>query len=161
MTLLIEHKFMNLALIEANRAYLANEVPVGAIIVNSNTQEIIAASHNMSITINDFTAHAEMVVLRAASSNLNSRYLTDCDLYVTLEPCPMCAHAISLARIRNLYYACPDKKSGGIENGPRVYDAKSCHHKPKVKSGILENESALLLKQFFKTLRLQKKELNK
>jgi tRNA(Arg) A34 adenosine deaminase TadA len=143
---------MQHALLEARNAVLRQEVPVGAVITDANGR-IIAASGNEVLHHRDATAHAEMVVIRKASSILGNERLTDCDIYVTLEPCPMCASAISMARIRRLYFGAYDIKSGGVEHGARVFDATSCHHKPEVYGGICEKEASTLLKDFFKEKR--------
>ncbi len=126
-----------------------NEVPVGAVVVD-NKGNIIAAAGNEVLLRKDVTAHAEMLAIRAASEILGSERLVDCDLYVTLEPCPMCAAAISMARIRRLYFAAYDVKSGGVEHGARVFEASSCHHKPEVYGGLYEQEASQMLKLFFK-----------
>lgn len=143
--------FMEEALKQAKLAFKKDEVPVGAIIVENG--QIIATSHNQNISLSDPTAHAEILALRQASSLKNSHRLDGCDLYVTLEPCPMCAAAISLARIRRVYYAASDPKSGGVENGPRLFHSSSCHHKPEVYSGMSEAESKTLLTIFFQSKR--------
>jgi len=143
--------FMNQALIEAIKAFDSSEVPVGAAIVHNN--EIIAKAHNNQIINSDSLAHAEILAMRAASERLGSRYLTECDIYVTLEPCPMCAHAISLMRCRALYFGAYDPKSGGVENGPRIYTHGSAHHKPSYYGGIEEDSCKNLIKQFFKQRR--------
>lgn len=138
---------MQMALQEAQEAFNKGEVPVGAIVVFKG--EIIARAHNLTKSLSDPTAHAEILALRRAGEKLSSDKLVDCDLYVTLEPCPMCAHAISLARVRRLYFGAYDEKSGGVENGAKVYDAQSCHHKVEYYGGIMEEESSSLLKSFF------------
>lgn len=138
---------MDTALAEARKARDAGEVPVGAVIVRDGS--VIAAAHNRTVTDHDPTAHAEMLAIRAAASALGSERLIGCDLYVTLEPCAMCAAAISLARIRRLYFAAFDPKSGGVEQGARVFDQTTCHHRPEVYGGIGEAEASELLKAFF------------
>ncbi len=138
---------MEIALQEAREAFNKGEVPVGAIVVFKG--EIIARAHNLTKSLSDPTAHAEIIALRIAGNAIFSDKLIDCDLYVTLEPCPMCAHAISLARVRRLYFGAYDVKSGGVENGAKVYDATSCHHKVEYYGGIMEEESSSLLKLFF------------
>ncbi len=143
---------MELALAEARLAGARGEVPIGAVIVGPSG-DIIAAAGNRTRELKDVTAHAEMLVIRAAGVKLNSERLSNCDLYVTLEPCPMCAAAISFARVRRLYFAASDAKSGGVENGPRIFDSLSCHHKPEVISGLGEGDAAGLLKDFFGGLR--------
>jgi tRNA(adenine34) deaminase len=143
---------MDLALAEARRAGARGEVPIGAVIIGP-AGDVIAAAGNRTRELCDVTAHAEMLVIRAAGAHLKSERLIDCDLYVTLEPCPMCAAAISFARIRRLYFAASDVKSGGVENGPRIFEHASCHHKPEVISGLGESEAAGLLTDFFARLR--------
>ncbi len=141
------NKFMAAALDQARIAAKKDEVPIGAVIVCN--QEIIAASHNQNRELSDPTAHAEILALREAAAKKNSPRLDDCDLYITLEPCTMCAAAISLARIRNVFYACGDSKFGAVENGANFFNSKSCHHKPEIYSGINEEESRGLLQEFF------------
>ncbi len=143
--------FMASALKEAEEAGKRNEVPVGAVLVLDG--EIIAKAGNCTRELNDVTAHAEILVIREAAKKLSNERLIGADLYVTLEPCPMCAAAISFARIRRLYYGAEDQKSGAVDNGVRLYGDKSCHHAPEVYSGISETQSSLLLKEFFKTRR--------
>ena len=143
---------MERALIEARAAGARGEVPVGAVITNAEGL-IIAADGNCMRELSDPTAHAEMMVIRAAAKAENRLRLTDCDLHVTLEPCPMCAQAISLARIRRLYYGAADPKGGAVDHGPRLFSATSCHHAPEVYGGIGERESAELLKAFFRERR--------
>ena len=143
--------FMQQALEQA-RAALPREVPIGAIIISAEG-ELLAAAHNLTETNNDPTAHAEMFAIRIACEKRGSPRLTDCDMYVTLEPCPMCATAISFARIRRLYYAAPDAKGGGVDHGPRIYHQPTCHHRPEIIAGIAERESADLLTNFFKEKR--------
>lgn len=140
---------MNDALNIATMAIHEDEVPVGAVIVNANGM-IIASAHNKVITDKDPTAHAEILAIRKASKLLNSQYLINCDIYVTLEPCAMCAYAISISRLRKLYFGAFDTKSGGVENGARVLHNKACHHKPEIYGGISERESQILLHKFFK-----------
>ena len=138
--------YMETALTEAKAAAARGEVPVGAVLVKGG--EIIARAGNRTRELNDPTAHAEMLVIREASATLGER-LTGCDLYVTLEPCPMCAAAISFARIARLYYGASDPKSGGVEEGPRVFDHPQCHHKPEVYPGLGEADAATILRDFF------------
>ena len=135
------------ALAEARLASAAGEVPVGAVVVKDGA--VIARGHNRTRRDADPTAHAEVVALRAAARVLGSERLTACDLYVTLEPCPMCAGAISHARIARLFYGANDPKGGGVEHGARVFDQPQCLHRPEVYSGIGEGESADLLRGFF------------
>lgn len=139
---------MDLALAEARAAAARGEVPVGALIVDERGK-ILAQAGNRTRERNDPTAHAEILAIRAACAVLNSERLIGCDLYVTLEPCPMCAAAISFARIRRLYYGAADPKSGGVDHGARVFEQSSCHHAPEVYSGFAETDSAALLSQFF------------
>ncbi|GLQ05651.1 nucleoside deaminase [Sneathiella chinensis] len=141
--------YMETALHSAESAAKRGEVPVGAVIVDSKTGRIVATTGNQMVGRHDPTAHAEMLAIRAAANMVGSQRLVDCDLYVTLEPCPMCASAISLARIRRLYFGAYDPKSGGVEFGPRIYDHATCHHKPEVYGGIREERAAALLKEFF------------
>jgi tRNA(Arg) A34 adenosine deaminase TadA len=140
------------ALAEAEAAARAGEVPVGAVLVDADGA-VIAAAGNRTRTDNDPTAHAEMVVIRAAAAARGAERLNDCDLYVTLEPCPMCAQAISFARLRRLYYGAADPKGGGVENGPRIFAQSTCHHAPEIYGGLDESRSAALLKEFFKSRR--------
>ncbi|MEM9330132.1 MAG: nucleoside deaminase [Pseudomonadota bacterium] len=143
--------FMIEAFEQAQLAAKRGEVPVGAIIVCNG--EIIAADGNRTLELKDPTAHAEMLVLRAAARQKGSERINDCDLYVTLEPCTMCAAAISFARIRRLYYGATDLKSGGVENGARFFTQTTCHHSPEIYSGLMETECKGLLKAFFKQKR--------
>lgn len=143
--------FMELAFEEAKLAASRGEVPVGAVIVRDG--EVIAANGNRTLELKDPTAHAEVLVIREAASQLNSERLPNCDLYVTLEPCPMCAATISFARVRRIYFGAEDKKSGAVENGVRYFDHATCHHSPEVYSGMMERESSALLKQFFQQKR--------
>lgn len=144
--------FMQIALDEARRAAQRGEVPVGAVLVDA-AGNIVAQAGNQTEALHDPTAHAEILVLRAATANRQSPRLADCDLYVTLEPCAMCAAAISLARIRRLYFGAYDPKGGGVEHGGRFYAQPTCHHAPEVVGGIEEYDAAVLLKEFFGQLR--------
>jgi tRNA(Arg) A34 adenosine deaminase TadA len=143
---------MSLALSEAGDAGARGEVPVGAVIV-SPSGKVLAASGNRTRELCDPTAHAEMLAIRAACEAVGDERLVDCDLYVTLEPCPMCAAAISFARIRRLYYGASDPKGGGVEHGARVFNQPTCHHAPDVYPGLSEAEAATILKSFFATRR--------
>ncbi|TFG87328.1 MAG: nucleoside deaminase [Hyphomicrobiales bacterium] len=143
---------MDLALAEARAAAERGETPVGAVVVGPDGA-VLAADGNRVRERSDPSAHAEMLVLRAAAGSLGSERLTGCDLYVTLEPCPMCAGAISLARIRRLYYGAPDPKTGGVDHGPRVFAHPTCHHAPEVYGGISGADCAALLRQFFQARR--------
>ena len=136
------------ALLQARAAASVGEVPVGAVIVDA-AGNVIASAHNLTETHKDPTAHAEMLALRAACEKLSSPRLTDCDMYVTLEPCPMCASAIGFARIRRLYFGAYDPKGGGVEHGPRIYAQPTCHHAPEVVGGLNEAECGLILRDFF------------
>jgi tRNA(adenine34) deaminase len=143
--------FMEQALTEARAAAAAGEVPIGCVIVRDGA--VIARTRNATIAARDPTAHAEMLAIRAAAAVLASERLVDCDLYVTLEPCPMCAAAISFARIRRLYYGAADPKGGAVENGVKLFSSPTCHHRPEVYAGISEREAAALLQDFFRTRR--------
>ncbi len=143
--------FMEEALAEARAAAAAGEVPIGCVIVREGA--VIARARNATIAARDPTAHAEMLAIRAAAAALASERLVDCDLYVTLEPCPMCAAAISFARIRRLYYGAADPKGGAVENGVKLYASPTCHHRPEVYAGIAEREAAALLQDFFRARR--------
>lgn len=139
---------MDLALEQARLAGARAEVPIGAVIVAPDGT-VLAAEGNRTEERRDPTAHAELLAIRAAAAKLDAPRLVDCDLYVTLEPCPMCAQAISFARIRRLYYGAADPKGGGVDNGARIFAQASCHHRPEVYSGIGESEAAQLLRSFF------------
>ncbi len=144
--------FMDMTLAQAREAEARGDVPVGAVVV-SKAGEVLAQAGNRTLELKDPTAHAEILAVRAASQQLGSERLIDCDLYVTLEPCAMCAGALSLARIRRLYYGAADEKSGGVDHGARVFAQATCHHAPEVYGGIAEREAEDLLKSFFQTLR--------
>src|SRR5713101_6333063 len=141
------HTFMDLALDEAHAAAETGEVPIGCVIVHDG--DMIAQAGNRTLADRDPTAHAEMVAIRQAAAALGSERLVDCDLYVTLEPCAMCAAAISFARIRRLYYGAADPKGGAVENGVRFFASPTCHHVPEVYSAVGESEAAALLQDFF------------
>lgn len=143
--------FINEALAQARIAAENGEVPVGAVIVQAG--KIIALAHNLVETDKDPTAHAEIIVIRAASKILRSPRLIECDLYVTLEPCAMCAQAIAFARIRRLYFGASDEKGGGVEHGAHIFSQTNCNHKPEIYSGIAESECSNLLKDFFRRKR--------
>jgi tRNA(Arg) A34 adenosine deaminase TadA len=140
---------MQLALAEAEAAAARGEVPVGAVVVDPAAGTVIARAGNRTEERRDPTAHAEMLVIREAAAQLGATRLGMLDLYVTLEPCPMCAQAMSFARIRRLYYGAADPKGGGVEHGARVFAASSCHHRPEVYGGIDELRAGALLKAFF------------
>ncbi len=143
---------MELALAEARAAANRGEVPVGAVIVDP-AGGVVARAGNRTLEWRDPTAHAEIIAIRAACELNGSERLTGHDLYVTLEPCPMCAHAVSAARIRRLYYGASDPKGGGVEVGPRIFSHKTCHHAPEIYAGIGEQDAASLLRDFFVRLR--------
>jgi tRNA(adenine34) deaminase len=145
------NRYMDMALIEAQSAAERGEVPVGAVIVLDG--EVIARSGNRTREMNDVTAHAEILAIRQAARKLGSERLINADLYVTLEPCAMCAAAISFARVRRLYYGAEDEKGGGVDHGGRFYHQSTCHHAPEVYSGIAEAQAAEILKDFFSTKR--------
>ena len=142
---------MDDALVEARRAGAADEVPVGCVIVRDRA--VIARAANRTLRDRDPTAHAEVLAIRQAAHALGTERLTDCDLYVTLEPCAMCTAAISFARIRRLYYGAADPKGGAVENGVRFFSSPTCHHRPEVYGNIGESEAAELLREFFKAKR--------
>jgi tRNA(adenine34) deaminase len=139
---------MDLALAEAEAAGARGEVPIGAVLVSAEG-EVLARAGNRTLELRDPTAHAELLAIRQACAKLGSERLIGCDLYVTLEPCAMCAAAISFARIRRLYFGAPDPKGGAIEHGPLLFGQPTCHHAPEVYGGIGEARAAALLKQFF------------
>jgi cytidine deaminase len=143
--------FMPEALAEARAAAARGEVPVGAVAVKDG--QIIARAGNRMRENHDPTAHAEMLAIRAACAALQTERLTDCDLWVTLEPCPACAGAIAAARIAKLYYAAPDPKSGGVAQGPRIFEHPQAHHRPEVYTGLHEAEAAALMRDFFNARR--------
>ena len=150
---MIDHiDYMELALNEAIKADKKNEVPVGAIIVNKNG-EIIAKAHNLVETNNNSTCHAEKLVIEKALKVIGSRFLDDCDIWVTLEPCVMCAGLIKQTRIRRLYYGAEDKKGGAVDNGVRVFSNNKAQRSIEVYGGIFSTKSELLLKDFFQKLR--------
>ncbi|MFN3625251.1 MAG: nucleoside deaminase [Hyphomicrobium sp.] len=140
------------ALAEAEAAAARGEVPIGAVIAGPDGA-IIAAAGNRTRELADPTAHAELLAIRAACALLGMERLTGCDLYVTLEPCPMCAAAISFARVRRLYYGASDPKGGGVEHGPRIFSQPTCHHTPEIYPGLGEADASLILKAFFQAKR--------
>ncbi len=139
---------MEIALTEARSAAARGEVPVGAVVLDHHGT-VLARAGNATEAQHDASAHAELLALRDAAARIGAPRLPDCDLYVTLEPCPMCAQAISLFRIRRLVFGAYDPKGGGVEHGARIFDASSCHHRPEVIGGVCEAEAAALLKAFF------------
>lgn len=145
--------FMQQALAEAEAAAVLGEVPVGAVLVDGPTGTVLARAHNRVETGTDPTAHAEMLVIREVATKLGAPRLATCDLYVTLEPCPMCAQAIAFARLRRLYYGAADPKGGGVEHGPRIFTQPTCHHRPEIYGGLDEARASALLKDFFRARR--------
>jgi len=145
-------KFMDLAFEEAKAAGDRGEVPVGAVIASAAGQ-ILAANGNRSVELHDPTAHAEMLVIRTAAGEVGDGRLQDCDIFVTLEPCAMCAAAISFARIRRVFFGAYDPKGGGVDHGARVFDHPTCHHRPDVIGGVMEAEAAELMRSFFRERR--------
>ncbi|WP_184231615.1 nucleoside deaminase [Bosea sp. WAO] len=142
---------MALAMAQARAAALRGEVPVGAVVVRDG--KVLASAGNRTLELKDPSAHAEMLAIRIACQVIGSERLIDCDLYVTLEPCPMCAAAISFARLRRLYFGAYDPKGGAVESGVRLYASPTCHHAPEVYGGLSESEAAALLRDFFKERR--------
>jgi tRNA(adenine34) deaminase len=143
--------FMSLALDEARAAGARGEVPVGCVIVRDGT--VVARAGNRALADRDPTAHAEIIAIRAVAASLGSERLDGCDLYVTLEPCAMCAGAVAFARIRRLYYGAADPKGGAVDNGVRFFASPTCHHRPEVYGGLAEAEAGALLKEFFRERR--------
>jgi len=142
---------MQIALEEARAAAARGEVPVGCVVVRDG--EVVARAGNRTVADKDPTGHAELIAIRAAAAVLGTERLTDCDLYVTLEPCAMCAGAVAFARLRRLYFGASDPKGGAVDNGVRFFESPTCHHRPEVYGGIGESESAALLKEFFQARR--------
>ena len=145
--------FMDLALAQARAAAAAGEVPVGAVLVEVASGRVLAETRNRIEELRDPTAHAELLAIRAGAALLDSPRLPACDLYVTLEPCPMCAGAIAFARLRRVYYGAADPKGGAVDHGVRLFEQPTCHHRPEVYGGIGEGEAAELLRQFFRSRR--------
>ena len=145
--------YMEMALLEAQSAYERGEVPVGCVIVDPETGTVLARAGNRTEELDDPTAHAELLAIRAAAKQAGSARLTGCDLYVTLEPCAMCATAISFARIRRVYFGAYDPKMGGVEHGPAIFQQPTCHHSPDVYGGMFETAAAELLRTFFRDKR--------
>lgn len=144
---------MQRALELARRAGALGEVPVGAVLVEGKTGAVLAEAHNLVETRHDPTAHAELLVIRAAAEALGQIRLEQADLYVTLEPCPMCATAISFARLRRVYFGAYDPKGGGVEHGPRIFEQPTCHHRPEVIGGLEETACGEVLRRFFQARR--------
>jgi tRNA(adenine34) deaminase len=147
-----DHKFMNLALEEAKKAASADEVPIGAVLVHAVTGEIAARAFNKTITLSDPTAHAEILAIREVANKVGAQRIPEYDLYVTLEPCAMCAAAISFARIRRVVFGACDPKGGGILHGGKFYEQPTCHHRPEV-THLHHDDCGAVLKDFFKTKR--------
>ena len=143
--------FMSLALDEARAAGARGEVPVGCVLVRDGA--VVARAGNRTLADRDPTAHAEIIAIRAAAASLGSERLEGCDLYVTLEPCAMCAGAVAFARIRRIYYGAADPKGGAVDNGVKFFASPSCHHRPEVYGGLAEAEAGALLKEFFRERR--------
>jgi tRNA(adenine34) deaminase len=143
--------FMDLAIAEARAAQAAGEVPVGCVVVRDGT--VIARAGNRTLRDKDPTAHAETLAIRQAAAAVGTERLTDCDLYVTLEPCTMCAAAMSFARLRRVYYGAADPKGGAVESGVRFFSSPNCHHRPEVYGGIGADQAAAMLKEFFRERR--------
>ncbi len=148
-----DHIFMRAAMEEANKAAAKGEVPIGAVLVDCASAEIVARAGNGTITGSDPTAHAEIAVIRARCAEMGAQRIPDHDLYVTLEPCAMCAAAIAFARIRRLVFAAQDPKGGGVLHGGRFYEQPTCHHKIMVEHGLMADEAAQTLRDFFKERR--------
>jgi tRNA(adenine34) deaminase len=143
--------FMDMALAEARAAGSRGEVPVGCVIARGG--EVVARAGNRTLADHDPTAHAEIIAIREAAHLVRSERLDDCDLYVTLEPCAMCAGAVAFARIRRLYYGAADPKGGAVDNGVKYFASPTCHHRPEVYGGLAEAEASALLKEFFRERR--------
>lgn len=144
---------MDRAFAEAEQAQARGEVPIGAVLVDATTGAVVAADGNRVIEQHDPTAHAEMLALRAAAARFGSERLSHLDLYVTMEPCAMCAAALALARVRRIVYAAPDPKGGGIDHGARIFEQATTHHRPEIVAGVGEARAAELLRRFFQVRR--------
>ena len=144
-----DEKYMVLAITEAEAAAGSGEVPVGAVVVEASSGRVLARAGNRVEADSDPAGHAELLALRAAAAAVGAPRLPDCDLYVTLEPCAMCAQAIAFARIRRLYFGAYDAKGGGVEHGARIFEQPTCHHAPEVVGGLEERRCAALLQDFF------------
>ena len=144
---------MDFAIAEAEAARDRGEVPGGAVVVDGRTGAVLARAGNEVEAAHDPTAHAEMLAIRAAAKERGSARLPDCDIYVTLEPCAMCAQAIAFARLRRLYFGAADPKGGGVEHGARIFQQPTCHHRPEVIGGIQESRAAALIREFFEARR--------
>ena len=148
-----DEDYMQQALVLARQAFAADEVPIGCVIVNPASGAVISSAYNLSQHGSDTTAHAEILAIQSACTKLRQNRLRGMDMYVTLEPCTMCAAAISFARINHLFFGAYDQKGGGVKNGVKFYDQPTCHHRPQVTGGLLEEECSTLLKDFFKSKR--------
>jgi tRNA(adenine34) deaminase len=148
-----DNKYMQSALENALYAQVSGEIPVGAVIIQRNSGQIISSGYNLVETENNPLKHAEMIAIDSACKELKSKNLSECDLYVTLEPCAMCSAAISYARIGRLFYGASDPKQGAVEHGPRFFTQSTCMHRPEIYDKIMANESSTLLKAFFEHLR--------
>lgn len=146
-------KFMALALEEAESAAARDEVPIGAVLVHAETGTVIASAGNATIARNDPTAHAEILAIRDACAKAGAQRIPECDLYVTLEPCAMCAAAISFARIRRVVFATIDPKGGGIIHGGKFFEQPTCHHRPETRHGVMADQCGAILKDFFRSRR--------
>ena len=144
---------MEEALNQARIAFNSNEIPVGAVIIDNQSHQIIASGHNLVEQMSNPTLHAEIVVINKACQLLSSKNLSNCDIYITLEPCAMCAAAISFSRIKRLFYGADDPKQGNVENGGRFFSSKYCFHRPEIYSGFSQETSMELMKQFFSRVR--------
>lgn len=153
MTMKDDHTYMAYALEEAESAATRDEVPIGAVLVDCDSGDIVARNGNRTIEHNDPTAHAEILVIRALCQKLNNQRIPNYDLYVTLEPCTMCAAAISFARIRRIIYGAVDKKGGGVEHGAKFFEQPTCHHKIQITGGVMATECGQILKDYFKAKR--------
>lgn len=149
---MFQTEYMEMALNQAQKAYKLDEVPVGAVITTASG-EILAQTHNLCETQKDVTAHAEILAIKKAAQKLGQAKLSDCNLWVTLEPCAMCASAIAFSRIKRLYFGAFDPKSGGVYAGPHIFNQPTIHHQPEIYGGILEEESRALLQKFFQEKR--------
>ena len=150
-----DNLFMGLAIELARAAYDNDEVPVGAVIVQKRNNEVISAFSNQMRKQKSSIAHAEMLAIQKANKIIDNERLIGCEMFVSLEPCPMCAHAISISRLDALHFAAEDPKGGGVIHGPKIFESSSCHHKPEVKYGLMADESSKLLRSFFKSKRLK------
>lgn len=149
-----DHSYMQAALEEARLAAKRDEVPIGAVLVDSSSGEIVARNGNRTIELSDPTAHAEVLVIREMCKQVGQQRIPNYDLYVTLEPCTMCAGAISFARIRRLIYGAPDQKGGSVHHGAKFFEQPTCHHKIKITDGIMSGECGQILKDYFKGKRV-------